>query len=607
MSRQKNDKKLFTRRAFIFAGAKLALGTLIISRLAYLQIFKFSHYKLLSDKNRMVVKHILPPRGRILDMNNKILANNRASYSALLDIMDIPKECRNEVIDSVIKTSNLDDPTIEKLCKAKDKVSRSNRFVVLHEDLSWDDLAGYYIMSSKTPGIVIEKSQSRSYVHSEEFSHLIGYTGAPTRSEIENSEDTSLSVPMAKIGKTCIEKRYNEELFGKTGIVHEEVNSRRQFVRTIEKIESTAGEDIRLTINADLQLEVYEILSEHESSSCVVMDVNTGAILACVSYPGYDTNIFSKKIDRSVLRELYENPYKPMINKVISGLYSPGSTFKIITGLAGLNSGVITEHTRFDCSGVYELGNHKFHCWKWKYNGHGSVNLVEALAQSCDVYFYNLARLVGANKIAETARDFGLGSPTGIDLPNEKSGLIPDKKWKKQIKKHSWTTGDTLNMSIGQGFILATPLQLARMISIVVNGLTPIVPHMRQPCEKMPNNEKLNYQEKHIKIILDGLNNVVNSETGTARASATEDPNFMMGGKTGSTQVFRITEQQRRLGQTVSDDYWKKEHAIFVGYAPTENPKYAVSVLVEHGGGGSHTAAPIARDVLLATQELMES
>jgi penicillin-binding protein 2 len=560
---------------------------------------------LLSDKNRLVIKRVLPTRGKILDTENKVLANNKFLYTAILDLFDIPKDERQNVAEEIIREKKLDEKVIDNLRNLPDSVNRNNRFIMLQEDLSWDDLAGYYILSSRIPGIVIEKFQTRYYLYPEQLSHVIGYIGSPTKEDFKDSENEALFLPMAKIGKTCIEKEYEYLLFGKSGIEQIEVNSRRQFVRHIDNIESVPGQDINLTINLDLQLEAYKILSRHESASCIVMDVNTGALLAFVSYPGFDSNIFTKKVSSKALKKYYENPYKPMINKVINGLYAPGSIFKIIMGLTGLSEGVINENTRFNCSGVYEVGDHKFHCWKSKYGGHGSLNLKQALAQSCDIYFYNLSKLLSPDKIAKTAKDFGLGIKTGIDLPNEKSGLIPTQKWKKENKRQKWTTGDTINMSIGQGFVLTTPIQLARMISILVNGLYPITPHLRRTKEQILL-EKLGYKKEHIEVILDGLYDVVNSERGTARLSAIEDENFETAGKTGSSQVCRISEAQRKKGETVFYDYWKKEHAVFVGYAPADNPKFAVVVLVEHGGGGASTAAPIAKDVLLAAQKFIK-
>lgn len=600
----RQDKNIFTRRVFIFGMVKIFLGLLILSRLSYLQLFKSAHYKLLSDKNRLVAKLTLPNRGKILDSNGHYVAKNKYTYSAYLDLLEISDEKREKVINLIIKDKDIEESIKNNLNNLPKRITKSNRYILLQEDLSWDTLAGYYISATKVPGIVIEKTQTRDYLYSKQFSHVIGYTGSPTKDDIANSENNALTLPLAKIGKTGFEKQYDDDLFGKSGIKHIEINARMEFVRDIDNIDSVPGTDINLTINRDLQLEVYKIMSTQESGSCVVMDVHTGAILAYVSYPGYDLNIFTKKIDPKVLKELYENPYKPMINKMINGLYSPGSVFKMITALTALKKGVINKHTMFDCQGFSELGNHKFHCWKWKYGGHGPINLQNAIAQSCDVYFYNLAKLLSPDDIAKTANDFGLGILTNIDLPNEKSGLVPTKKWKKDKKKQRWTLGDSFNMSIGQGFVLCTPIQLAKMISILVNGLNPITPYLRKSKE-MIKSERLNYKSEHIQIILDGMYDVVNSPYGTARRSAIEDENFEFGGKTGSSQVFRITEKLRREGKTVSDDYWKKEHAVFVGYAPTDDPKIAVSVLVEHGGGGSHTAAPIAHDVLLAAKKLV--
>ncbi len=604
MSRSNNDRKVFTRRSFIFMGIKSILGLSIFSRLGYLQIIRSAHYKLLSDKNRISSSYILPSRGKIIDSNGIVLASNKNSYSVILDLKEIYNdENRNKYIEYILKYNDLDDNIIERLLNLPDELDRSNRFIVLGEKISWDKLSAFYMTSSYVPGISIEKMLSRNYLYPEIFSHVIGYVGSPTRDDILNSENTSYSLPLAKIGKNGIEKEYNDELFGKSGLKQVEVNSRRQFVRVIDEIESVPGHDIKLTINKELQEKVYEILSREKSASCIVMDINTGAILSFVSYPGYNTNIFNDKIDKKILDELYENPYKPMINKCLTGLYSPGSSFKMITGLAGLTRGVIDKNTRFNCSGVHNIGNYKYHCWKWKYGGHGPLNLQEALSRSCDIYFYNIARLLSPDDIARVANDFGLGLKTGIDLPGEKSGLIPTKKWKRDNKKQVWTPGDTINMSIGQGYILSTPIQLVRMISIMANGLNPITPYIFRMKEKV--NNKLKYKEEHIELILDGLFDVVNDFNGTAHKSFIDDDDFLMAGKTGSTQVFRITESQRKQYKTVSDNYWLKEHAIFVGYAPVDNPKYSVCVVVEHGGGGASTAAPIARDVLMNVKSII--
>jgi penicillin-binding protein 2 len=474
MSRRLDEKRLFTRRAFMFSALKAVLGLSIISRLAYLQIFKSKQYKLLSDKNRIVATQILPPRGNILDTKGKIIATNKPSYSVILDLSESP----DNVVNQLKQYVSLEEDVIKQIG------DKSSKFILLQENTDWKNLSAFRIASSLIPGINIEKSLQRYYKDSLIFSHVIGYIGSPTKVDVEHSENLSLRLPIAKIGKCGIEKNYDKELFGKSGIKHTEVNSKRQFVRVIDEIKSVPGEDIHLTIDKNLQEFVYNRLSTEQSSACVVMDVNSGKVLACVSYPGYDTNVFNQKIDGNILKELYENPYKPLINKAISGLYAPGSSFKMVVGLAGLHKGVIDKNTKFDCDGIFEVGTYKYHCWRWKYGGHGVVDLQKAIERSCDIYFYNVAMRLSPNDIAEVARDFGLGIPTGIDIPGEKDGIIPTKAWKKAQKKQKWTRGDTINMSIGQGYTLATPLQITRMISILVNGLHPITPYI---C-KLQNN-----------------------------------------------------------------------------------------------------------------------
>lgn len=604
MSNRRDDRRVFNKRAAIFAIIELVLGCIVLVRLAYLQIYCSSYYSLLSDKNRIVAKQILPTRGMILDAKGRILATNKRMYSAVLDLYEISPDERQNVVKKLLERHNLSPEVQRKLKNLPKMITNDNRYIPLQENLEWADLSKYYITAFKIPGILIEKSQSRIYNYPCEFSHVIGYIGAPSKKDLEARDNAAvLFLPLAKVGKNGIEKKYDEKLFGTAGMKYIEVNSRRQFVKNIKDIKETPGDNVVLTINLDLQLAVYKILSKYKGASCVVMEAETGDILAFVSYPGYDINLFTQKVQTKTLQELYQNPYYPMINKVISGLYSPGSVFKMMTAIAGLKTGVITNNTRFNCSGYTLLGNHKFHCWKWKYGGHGSVDLEDALAESCDVYFYNVAKMISSDNIAKVAQDFGLGKITGIDLPNEKSGLIPTKSWKKKVKNQKWTTGDTINMSIGQGFVLVTPLQLAKMMAMLVNGQRTIKPHLTKSCldEEI---SVLNYAQDHIQTVFDGMNAVVNSWYGTAKSSAIDDDNFRFGGKTGSSQVFRITEKLRRAGKTVSDDYWKKEHAVFVGYAPIDDPKVVISVLIEHGGGGQ-TASPVARDVLLATKKYM--
>ncbi len=602
MSNRRDDRRFFNKRISFFAVIQLVLGAVILTRLVYLQIYRSSYYTLLADKNRIVTRQILPMRGMIMDTKGRILATNTLTYTAMLDLDAIRNNNNQKVMGLLLNRHNLAPDIQAKITNLPKIITNSNRYVTLQKNLDWTNLSKFYVTSSKMPGILIEGSHTRTYNFPYEFSHILGYIGVPSKMDIENSNNATLSIPMAKVGKTGIEKQYDEQLFGCAGIKHVEVNAKRQFIRDIDNIKAIPGDNISLTINLALQLDVYKILSQYESASCIVMNAQNGEILAFVSYPGYDINMFTKKINGKDLQELYQNPYNPMINKIISGLYSPGSVFKLMTAIAGLKKGVITKDTRFNCSGHTLLGNHKFHCWKWKNGGHGSVDLEDALAESCDVYFYNVAKMLSPDDIAQVAHDFGLGEITGIDLPYEKSGLIPTKSWKKKTKKQKWTTGDTFNMAIGQGYVLVTPLQLAKMMAILVNGQKVITPHLNKSfnISEMP---ALHYPKSHIQTILDGMDAVVNSWYGTAKNSAIDDENVRFGGKTGSSQVFRITEKLRRAGKTVSDDYWKKEHAVFVGYAPVHDPRVVVAVLIEHGGGGSQTAAPVAREVLLDTKK----
>ena len=591
------EKKEYLRRVCIFAVIQILIFLVIIWRLAYLQIYKASQYTLLSDKNRISTEIILPDRGQIRTRKCEIIAKNIPIYSVVLDISDKRQDEISSLMQLVNDYVGLHDLRTQK------KNGYNKKYNIIETDLNWCQVAKYSVLSIKIPELKVEKHLKRIYNYPYEFSHIAGYVGSPARRDIEESENSAMPpLPFAKVGKTGIEKQYNTQLCGIAGLTHNEVNSRRRFIREIDHIAPISGTNIQLTIDIKLQKEVYKILSKYESASCIVMNANNGDILAIVSYPGYDVNIFSKHIDKQQLNKLYNSPFNAIINKVISGIYAPGSVFKMVTALAGLKKGIINENTRFNCHGYIEIGKHKFHCWKWKSGGHGSVDLEDALAESCDVYFYNVAKMISPDDIAKVAKDFGLGELTGIDLPNEKSGLIPTKSWKKETKKQKWTTGDTLNMSIGQGFVLTTPIQLAKMMAILVNGQNSITPHLNK--EYKTNNEKrLGYSKNHIRIIQNGMNAVVNSWYGTAKQFAIDDENFKFGGKTGSSQVVRISEKLRKLGKTVSDDYWKKEHAVFVGYAPVENPKIIVSVLIEHGGSGGHTAASVAHDVFLATKE----
>ncbi|NBT84900.1 MAG: penicillin-binding protein 2 [Alphaproteobacteria bacterium] len=596
---EKDQNKVFTRRAVILGGIQASLILGLVGRLYVLQVVHRKHYQLLSDKNRIQSLLLPPLRGKIIDRSGIILADNHTLYRGVLNLdqnIDF-----NKIIEKLKEILFLNEQTVINL---QSQVKKRKRYtsVIVKEDLAWDELAKLELHYPDLPGVIIEKGQSRFYPYPFETCHIIGYVAAVSEKDLDGTP--LLELPGFKIGKNGIEKTFDSSLRGQPGLKQVEVNATRRVIRTLSTLDSISGNDLKLTLDYPLQKSVYNILQKVESATSVVLDVHTGAVLSLASTPGYNSNLFTGQISKKDWTELSSNPYRPLNNKAASGLYSPGSTFKMIVSLAGLSAGVIDEHTTFHCPGHYDFYGHRFHCWHWKYGGHGNINLESAIAQSCDVYFYNLALLLGVDAIAAAARSFGLGSLTGIELSGEKEGLIPTKSWKRLVKRQAWSTGETLNIAIGQGYVLATPLQLAKMTAMLVNGLHPVTPHLVKKDE-IKETMSLDYSHEHCQLILNGMSDAVNKPWGTVYNSRIQEPNFEMGGKTGSTQVCRITQQQRETNTHNNKPYLLREHAIYVGYAPIEKPRFAISVLVEHGGSGARAAAPLGKEILYAAQKLI--
>jgi len=596
---EKDQGRVFTRRALILGGIQSALALGLVGRLYTLQVVHNKHYQLLSDKNRIQSLLLPPARGRIFDRTGLILADNHTSYRAILSL-DSHQDLE-ELTYKLKQILSLDD---QEALTLQSQIKKRKRYtsLIIKEDLTWNELAKLELHCPDLPGVLIEKGQSRLYPHPLETCHAIGYVAAASEKDLDGTP--LLELPGFRIGKTGLEKTFDPSLLGKPGLKQVEVNASRRPVRTLNTVESISGSDLQLTLDYPLQKAVYDILQKAQSATSVVLDVHTGAVLALVCQPGYNTNLFTGQISRKDWKTLTQDPHRPLTNKAISGQYSPGSTFKMLVSLTGLSTGAIDANTTFHCPGYYDHYGHRFHCWHWKQGGHGTVNLESAIAQSCDVYFYHLALLVGVDAIAVTARNFGLGSLTGIELSGEKEGLVPTKNWKRLVKRQAWSTGETLNISIGQGYVLATPLQLARMTAMLVNGLHPITPHLVKK-ENLGKITALDYAPKHIDLVLRGMENVVNKPWGTAYNSRIQQAGFEMGGKTGSTQVVRITQQERQSNTHNDRPYFLREHALFTGYAPIYNPRFSVTVLVEHGGGGAKTAAPLAKEILYAAQTLI--
>ncbi|MFK7840119.1 MAG: penicillin-binding protein 2 [Bdellovibrionales bacterium] len=601
MKQNTDTVKVFTRRAFVIGGLQASLLAVLGGRLAYLQVSQGQRYRTMADKNRISIKMIPPSRGEIVDRFGVPLAINNQNFRAHIiteQAKDVEKSLR-----ALQKIIDLSDQQIEKTISESKKRPKFAPIEV-KDDLSWEDVARIEVNLPDLPGISTEVGERRTYPFGQSTAHIVGYVGAVNEKEID--KDPVLALPGFKIGKTGIEKRFDTQLRGTAGASEAEVNVIGREVRELKRKESGQGKRVTLTIDGELQRYAQERLSEQRSASAVVMDVHTGAVYALASHPAFNPNEFTSGLSVETWQELLADAAHPLTNKAISGQYPPASTFKMVTLMAGLKSGHINSKTTAHCPGHYTLGKDRFHCWKK--SGHGWVNAITALAYSCDVYFYELATEIGINNIAAMARELGMGERLGFDLPNESAGLVADKSWKLANRGQKWQPGETIVSSIGQGSMQATPLQLAVMTARLVNGGYAVKPWISGYLgEKSLNNNKwpkMNLNKNHLRLVKKAMDSVVNSEKGTAYGARIEDPGMEMGGKTGTAQVKRITKADRIAGIKNEDLKWRhRHHALFVGYAPLDNPRYVASVVVEHGVGGSKTAAPIARDLLLEVQK----
>ena len=603
MRQVKEQSKVFTRRAFVIGGLQGALLGVLGARLAWLQVSQGGRYKTLSDKNRINMKITAPSRGQIVDRYGVPLAVNEQNFRVLI----IPEQAEN-IERSLRKLQGIIELSEQELTDVLEEVKKTAKFVPveIQDDLSWEDVAKIEVNLPDLPGLSTDAGQRRSYPLGKATAHLVGYVGAVDKTEL--GDDPLLARPGFKIGKTGIEKSFDLSLRGERGVSQVEVNVIGREVRELEAQDSTPGQRVQLTIDAELQRFTQARLDQERSASAVLMDAHSGAVYALASSPAFDPNLFTSGLSPAAWQELLSDPAHPLNNKAISGQYPPASTFKMVTALAGLQAGLITKDRVSHCKGRYEFGKDRFHCWKS--SGHGWVGLQEALAVSCDVYFYELATEIGIDKIAEVARSLGLGAKFDFDLGGERPGLVPDKNWKRGHIGQKWQPGETIVASIGQGYLQATPLQLAVMTARLVNGGYAVEPYLtnqglqkkgRIPGQSWP---KMDLDSKHLAQIKTGMDRTVNSSTGTAIASKIEEPGMEMGGKTGTGQVKRITMRQRREGIKNEDLAWRsRHHALFVGYAPMDNPQYICSVVVEHGIGGSRTAAPLAKDLMEEIQK----
>lgn len=592
--------KTFSRRAFVIGAFQGSLLTVLGGRLAWLQIAQGNKYKTLSDKNRINTKIVAPERGEIVDRFGVPLAVNNQNYRVLL----IPEQSEDvqQSLEKLAQHIELDDKRISKVIE-NSKKSASFIPIQVTDNLSWKDVAKLEVNITDLPGMLIDEGKMRDYPFGTSTGHIIGYVGSVSEKDLDG--DPLLMLPDFKIGKTAVEKSFDKELRGARGLSEMEVNVRGREVRELGREDSQHGQRVSLTIDAELQRYAQKRLEEYKSASAIIMDAHTGAIYAMVSQPGFDPNLFTRGISTQNWQELLNNPAFPLNNKAVSGQYPPGSTFKMITALTALENNIAKPDTTVRCKGTYEYGTDKFRCWKL--SGHGNMTVTSALMRSCDTYFYQLSTDIGIDNISAMAGRFGLGKRYGFDLSEERPGLMPTKDWKMGKYGKVWRPGETIVSSIGQGSLLATPMQLAVMTARLTNGGYAVEPWLvGYVGDKKVHHQKwplIGVKKENLDLIKVGMDKVVNDEDGTAFGARIEEPDMQMGGKTGTAQVARINRAQRARGIMNEDLEWKyRHHALFVGYAPMNNPRYICSVVVEHGGGGSAVAAPLARDLLKEAQ-----
>lgn len=592
--------KSITRRSLLLGGAMTSMVAVMGARMQYLSIDQADQFRLLAEENRINIRLIPPERGLIQDRNGKIIADNEQNYRVV-----ITREDAGDVAAVLRRLARLIPMTTEEVDKIVQEIERSSAFVpvIVADRLSWEEFSKVALNAPSLPGVSPEVGLSRQYPLAGDFAHVVGYVGPVSEKDLEGVQDPDpvLQIPNFQIGKIGTERWMEDTLRGKAGNKRIEVNSVGRVMRELERTDGVPGADIRLTIDVDVQNFVQARLGA-ESAAAVIMDVTNGDLLAIVSAPSFDPNLFVRGISSKDYAVLTENERRPLSSKSVSGAYPPGSTFKMVAALAALEAGSITTGTRFNCPGYFKFGDRRFNCWKR--GGHGTVSLERALTESCDVFFYETAQKVGIDKIAEMSRRMGLGVKHELPMSAVASGTIPDKAWKQEKYKADWRVGDTINSSIGQGYVLTSPLQLAVMTARIATGraVTPRLMRMIDGVDvPVVPAESIGLVPEDLAAVQRGMYEVVNGASGTAKGSRVEDPAMLMAGKTGTSQVRNFSAAERANGVTKNEELpWaQRDHALFVAYAPFDNPRYAVSVVVEHGGGGSTVAAPIARDILL--------
>lgn len=590
---ERTARRSFSRRALLMGGLQM-LGLSAVSwRLFQLQVLDEGRYNPLADENRTSLQILVPKRGRILDRRGVVLADNEESFRVTLTPAlagDV-----KAVIATFRRLVPLQDADVEAVLKRAKKQGRNTPVPVI-ADITFDQLARINLFAPRLPGIRTEVVWKRRNLSGIAAGHLVGYTGSLERLSID--DDALMRMPGLRVGKSGVEAGFDSELRGDGGVQKIEVDARGRITRNLEVRDPVAGRDVTLTIDLDLQQRIFERLRKERCASCAVLDVTTGEIVAMASTPGYDPGEVTESPTEETWRRLTTAEDKPLLNRAIGGQYPPGSTFKIVTGLAGLHMRVVTPTEKVVCRGSFELAGHTFRCWNR--SGHGAVDMHEAMRESCDVYFFEVARRLGIDAIADMARLMGLGQVYNCGLPQQRAGLVADPDWKRGRHNAGWLAGETLLAGIGQGYMLASPLQLAVMTARVATGRAvepTIVKYSNTAVEGFP---ELGLDEAKLAKIRAGLKAVVNEAGGTGKNAHLGDGRPLVAGKTGTSQ----TRSSRGEERTQDELPWNaRDHALFVAYVPADAPRYAVAAIVEHGGGGGAVAAPLVRDVIEAVLE----
>jgi penicillin-binding protein 2 len=599
--KDKSRYATFTRRTLIMTGGMTAVMATLAGRLYQLQILDGDEYMTRAKDNSVSQRLIAPLRGRIVDRFGVELANNRQNYRVLL----VPEQAAQGVEAALDTIGRIIALTPHDRDRIRHDIAMNKKFVpvTVAENMSWEEFARVNLHMPYLSGMQPDVGETRDYPFGAELSHILGYVAAVSPQDKENDDDQLLDLPGFRIGKRGIEKAYDSQVRGTAGASRVEVNAYGRVIRELGHQAGTPGSDVYLTIDNEVQKFAAQSLG-NESAACTVMDIANGDVLALCSTPGFDPNLFNVGITPQQWHDLTSDDHNPLLNKVLSGAYPPGSTFKPAMAMAAVDAGL--SDLQVVCTGSIMLGNNEFHCWKK--GGHGHVDLQRGIAVSCDVFFYEVARRLGIDRMHDAALKLGLGAPTGIEIPGEHGGFMPSAEWKERTYHVPWQQGETLNTGIGQGYVLVTPLQLCTLAARIASGnqVSPRITRViGRNAQARPQLKRLDFSDKALAAVQAGMNAVANEPGGTAYAWRITEPGFEMAGKTGTAQVRHISREEHETGVKKNDTLpWKlRDHALYIAFAPVAAPRYACAVVIEHGAVAAHPQVQMARDILLFTQQ----